>query len=327
MSEVSAPAAAPAASSPAPAAPAAPTDVSSTAPVTASEADSSEEEEEAEVEASAEAPKEEKKSSKRKYKTKVNGKQHEVELDPDNEEEVARYLQKAMASDEKFEEAAQLRKSVSQLVEMLKTNPLEILRRPELGIDIKALAEQVLNQEIEEMNKTPEQKKLEEMERKLKEYEEEKTKLEEAKRQAEMGKIQEEAFRQLDEDITSALSSSQLPKSPYVIKRIADTMIEAVNLGYPDVTVKDVLPVVEQQIQNEIRQMFELAPEDVLDGLTEKYVGKSTLNKMRQKRLAKSKKPVETAKQIKETAASTKSEKGKDSKEEKIRFKDLFGSF
>lgn len=271
--------------------------------------------------------KEEIKNLKKKLKAKVNGRQIDVEIDPNNEEELLRYVQKALASDEKFEEAANLRKSVSQLVEALKTNPLEILRRPELGIDIKALAEQVLNQELEDMSKTPEQKKLEEMERKLKEYEEERTKLEEAKRQAEISKFQEEAFRQLDEDITGALATSDLPKSPYVIKRIADTMIEAVNLGYADVSVKDILPIVEQQIQEEIRNMFEVAPEDVLEKLTDKYVGKSTLNKMRQKRLAKTKKPVETAKNVKETGTTSKTEANKQSTDSKKKFNDLFGKF
>lgn len=270
--------------------------------------------------------KEEIKSIKKMLKAKVNGRQVDVEIDPNNEEELLKYVQKALASDEKFEEAANLRKSVSQLVEALKNNPLEILRRPELGIDIKALAEGILNQEIEEMSKTPEQKKFEEMERKLKDYEEERTKLEEGKRQAEISKFQEEAFRQLDDDITSSLASSDLPKSPYVIKRIADTMIEAVNLGYADVTVKDILPIVEQQIQDEIRNMFEVAPEDILEKLTDKYVGKSTLNKMRQKRLAKTKKPVETAKNVKETGATSKTENAKPVSDKK-KFNDIFGKF
>ncbi len=309
---------------PAPAVSSAPVDAE--LPVTNDEVADEESDETVEEVAVKPASKEEKKSSKKKYSAKVNGKSRDVELDPSNDEEILQYIQKAMAADEKFEEAASLRKNVEQLVNTLKTNPLEILKHPELGINVKDLAQMIMNQELDDLAKSPEQKKLEEMERKLKDYEEEKTRLESEKHEAEKAKIQEQAFRQLDEDITSALASSELPKSPYVIKRIADTMIEAVNLGYPDVTVKDILPLVEQQIQEEIRQMFEIAPEEVFDKLTDKYLGKQTLNRMRQKRLAKTKKPIETAKQIQDTGKTSKTE-GDSKKAEKVRFKDIFGNF
>src|SRR5690606_30231940 len=144
---------------------------------------------------------------------------------------------KAMAADEKFQEAAMTRKQAEQLVTLLRENPLAVLKHPELGLDVKALATQILNQELDEMQKSPEQKKLEEMERQLKDREELLKKIEEEKRQAEMSRLQAEAYQQIDEDITNALSNTDLPKSPYVVKRIADAMIEAVNLGYEDVKV------------------------------------------------------------------------------------------
>lgn len=263
------------------------------------------------------------KKALKKYELQVNGKKKSIELDFDNDEDVKKYLSKAMAADEKFEEAAMTRKQAEQLVMMLKQNPLAILRHPELGLDVKALATQILNQELDEMQKTPEQKKLEEMEKQLKDREEMLKKIEEEKRQSEMARLQAEAYQQIDDDITDALSTSDLPKSPYVVKRIADAMIEAVNLGYEDVRVGDIMPYVEQQILTEIQAMFEAKPAETM----EKIIGKKNLDTYRKSKVSKAKaKPVETAQQVKDTGAKDKpKEDAKD--EKKVRFKDMFGTF
>jgi len=260
-----------------------------------------------------------KKANKKKYELKVNNKSKEIEIDLDNDEEVRKYLQKAMASEERFQEAAMTRKQAEQLIETLRTNPLAILKHPDLGLDIKKLAEQVLMEELEEADKSPEQKRIEELEKALKSREEREKALEDEKREAEMSKMQQEAMQQLDEDISAAIATSNLPKSPYVIKRIADTMIEAVNMGYTDVTVKDIMPLVEEQVTSEIQRLFEESPDEVF----EKIVGKKKLDSYRKARVAKAKQPIETLKQIKETA------KVPEKKQEapKQKFKDLFKPF
>lgn len=266
-----------------------------------------------------------KREAKRMYQLQINGKAKDIEIDTDNDDEMRKYLQKAMAADEKFQEAAMTRKQAEQLVDMLRTNPMAILKHPELGLDIKQLATQILNEELEEMAKTPEQKKLEEMEQKLKSYEEEKKKLEEGKRQADMERIQAEAYQQLDDDITEALGRSDLPKSPYVIKRISDAMIEAVQLGYVDVRVQDIMPYVEQQITEEIQAMFQAKPADVM----EKVIGKKNLDNYRKSKITKkaaTPKAVETAASIKDTGGKEKKSEAPQ-KDSKKRFKDVFGNF
>lgn len=263
------------------------------------------------------------KKALKKYEFQVNGKKRSVDFDPSNDEEVKKYLAKAMGADEKFEEAAMTRKQAEQLVTMLKENPLALLRHPELGLDVKALATQILNDELDDMQKTPEQKKLEALEKQLKEREEMLKRIEQEKRDAEMSKMQAEAYQQIDDDITNALSTSDLPKSPYVVKRIADTMIEAVNLGYEDVRVQDIMPYVEAQIMSEIQAMFAIKPTETM----EKLIGKKNLDEYRKAKVSKSRaKPIETAQQIKDTGAKNKPTE-KETKEEKVRFKDLFGAF
>lgn len=301
----------------APAAPAASSAPVETSPsAEASEVDLDAAESEGEVEATPEAPKP---SNKKKYQLKANGKDREIELDFDNDDDVKKYLSKAIAADEKFQEAAMTRKQSEQLIEMLRTNPLAILKHPDLGIDVKALAQYVLNEELEDMAKTPEQKKLEEMEKRIKDYEDDKKRLEDEKRQSEMARIESEAFQQLDDQISSALAKTSLPRSDYTIKRIADMMIDAVNAGYTDVTVEQIMPLVEDKVNRELQQMFEIAPDEVF----EKLVNKKRLDAYRKARVSKSKPtPAPTAKQVADSGNGAKTQSKQAPSELKI--KDLF---
>ena len=172
------------------------------------------------------------------------------------------------------------------------------------------------------MQKSPEQKRLEELEKKLAEKASREKELEEKHRQAELERIQVEAYKQLDDEITDALSKTDLPKSPYVIKRIADAMIEATELGYVDIRVQDIMPYVEQQVLQEIQQMFEAKPADVM----EKIIGKNNLDRYRKTKISKVKsKPVESQ-QMKDTGAKEAAKK-QEVELPKKRFKDIFGTF
>lgn len=312
--------------------PAAPAAVESSAPVDESKGSETIEEvelspEEAAAEAK-EAAKEEAKALKKKYQLKVNNKVKDLELDLSNDEEIQKYLQKAMAADEKFQEAAMLRKQVEQLVAELKSNPLAILKHPQLGIDVKALAQQVLNEEIEDMSLTEEQKKIRELETKLKEKEEKEKQIEEERTASERARLEQQAMQDLDDQITTVLSKSNLPKSPYVVRRIADSMLAAMDMGYKDVTPEQVLPFVEEQILGEINRLFESAPEDMFDKVMENVVGKKHLDKYRKTKVAKSKPKAQTttAAQVKDSGASVKPKEEKKQEEPK-RFKDMFKTF
>lgn len=260
---------------------------------------------------------------KKKYQLKVNNKVKDVELDLSNDEEVQKYLAKALGADEKFQEAANMRKQMEQLIGELKNNPLAILKHPELGIDVRKLAEMVLTEEIEEMQLTPEQKKIRDLENALKEREEKERIALEAKEKAERERLENEAIVHLDEQITQALSKSSLPQSPYVVRRLTDYMIQAIDAGFKDVTFEQILPYVEEQITGELNRLFESAPDDTFDKLMESVVGKKNLDKYRKKQVSKVKaspKPV-----VKDTGASNKNAEVKEAKPTK--FKDIFGNF
>lgn len=275
---------------------------------------------EAEQKAAAiEQKKEEIKAAKRQIQAKVNGKMRAIEIDPNDDKELTKYIEKALAADEKFSEASSMRKQVEGFIDALRKNPLEILRNKDLGLDLRALAEKVLMEDLEEQQKTPEQKEQEKLNKELEELKKQLEEEKNAKRNAELEKMREQQFKQLDDEITSSLQNSSLPKSPYVVKRIADALIEAVNLGYNDIGVKDIMPFVEEQIQLEIQQMFEAMPSEVL----EKLVGKQHLTNMRKTRIAQSKaKPALNA--IKDTG---KKEEVKKEESKAKSMEDVFGRF
>lgn len=270
-----------------------------------------------------EAEKKAEQALRKKYSLKVNNKVKDVELDLSNDAEIQKYLQKALAADEKFQEAANIKKGFAALIEQIKTNPLAILTHPDIGVDVKALATQVLAKEMEELEKSPEQKRIEELERKLKEKEEYEKKLEEERRQAELAKLEEEAVAELDMQITQALEKSDLPKSPYVVKRIADTMYNAMRLGYSDVTVEQIMPYVEEQITSELQALFDAAPDQTAKKLMEKFVGKKNLDRVRKASLAKAK-PA-SIKSVPDTGAVPKEKGDKKEEIETISVRSLLG--
>ncbi len=303
-----------------------PADISADAAVPEEVVESAEELEGEQPEAPAEEKKPEPPPTKRKIAAKVNNKVREVEVDLSNEQEIQRYIQRALAADEKFEEAAAMRKAVGELMQELKTNPKAILAHESIGLNLREFAQQILEQELEEMEKSPEQKKLEEMERKLKAYEEEKVKLAREKEEAERARRNEEALMELDQQISDALSKSELPKSPYIVKRIADTMSTAVELGYLDVTVEQIMPFVEQQVSGELSRLFEEAPEATATKLMERLVGKKSLDRYRSQKVAKVRKPAESAGKVTDTGGSTRA--AAPAQDEKpIKFSDMFGKF
>lgn len=253
---------------------------------------------------------------KKRVPLKVNGRDMEYEVDLDNDEELAKYLQKAMAADEKFQEAASIRKQMQQFVNALKSDPLSILSHPELGINIKDLAERVINNELEDLQKSPEQKRLEQLERDLKDREDKLKTVEEQKRAAELARLEEQAFQELDRDIDEALKSTSLPKSAYVMKRIADTLINANELGYTEISVKEIMPYVEQMMEQELQEMFGRMPEEVI----ERLMGQN-LDRVRRSKIAKAKK---VAPSVQETAAATKGAVKEETPAKKIRHKDFF---
>jgi len=277
---------------------------------------------------SAKEKKDEKKEIKKrisKLKLKFNGKEVEEELpfeiddDPKAIEFMQKQLQMAKLGNSKAQEYADLEKTVTSFLNELKTNPRKALSNPNIGVDLKKMAAEILEEEIANSQKSPELIEREKLEAKLRELEDEKKTKEEEFRTRELERLQEAEVTRYDTLMSQALEKSDLPKSPYVVKKMADIMIAGLNKGM-DLQPADVLPIVREEILSDIKSMFGVMPAEVL----KEVIGKDNLDKIRKHNMSKAKEkpPVTTSNLTKDVGHITKDEK-KDDK--KVSYKDFFG--
>lgn len=276
--------------------------------------------------ASAEAPKEPKKEeapkkNSRKFKLKVDGKEFEEEVNLDDDEYLTRHFQLAKASQKRMQEYSQLQKDVADFVKELKENPRKVLSDPNIGVDIKEFAAMILEEEIANSQKSPEQLAKEKLEGRLKELEDErKAEKEEFKRQ-EFQRLQQQAHDDYDRQISAALETTDLPKSPYIVKKVADYMLLALQNGV-DASPADVLPLVRDEMVNDLKEMFGVMPDEVIESI----VGKDVITRIRKKSIAKAKAqgtpPAPLKSGLKDTGTSTKKE---EEVKKKMSFKEFLG--
>ena len=216
----------------------------------------------------------------REFELKVNGKTINKKIDLSDEEAVKRELQKAYAGQQAMQKSAELEKIYAQEIERLKSDPFSVLE--ELGLDADELAELRIQQRIEEMKKSPEELAREQMQRELEEARQKLRDQEERAKEAEFAKMQEEAARALDDEISTALDAhTTLAASPYIVIKVADTMMWAMDNGFEDVTASDVLDTVEAEVKKEISSMMSQLPEEVMEA----YLGQKNIDRLRQKRI------------------------------------------
>lgn len=253
----------------------------------------------------------------KKFQLKVNGKVVEKEVDLSDENYIKNELQLAAAARQSMSEAAALKKNLEKEINRLKSDPFSVLA--ELGLDPDQLAQARLEQRVQELSKSPEQQAKEQYDKALAEAREEAKRLREEKEAIEFSKLQEQAAIALEEEIIDALDAHKtLPKSKHITKRVADSLLWAIDNGFPDATAQDVLPLVEKEWREEIAALMDDSPEEML----EMIIGKRNIDRLLTKKAPKLPTKVPNPNTIKATASSVK----QDSKEErkKISQRDFF---
>lgn len=258
-------------------------------------------------------------------KIKFNGKEYDEALPfeiPDDEAStkwMREQLQRSKLSASKAQEYSSLEKEVSAFIQELKANPKKALANPAIGVDIKKLAQEIIEEEIENAAKSPEQLEKERLEQELKTLKEEREKEKESGRQKEFERLQEQEYERYDQAMSKALEGSTLPKSPYIIKKMADYMLMGLQDGM-DLQPADVIGLVEQDMQNDLKEMFAVMPDDVIEAV----VGKDVIGRIRKKSIANAKAkqqpPVPLKSGIKDVAAEPKKEV-----KEPVNYKKFFG--
>jgi hypothetical protein len=248
----------------------------------------------------------------RKLQLKFNGREIEEDLDFEVDEKqrdwMVKQRQKAMLADHKANEYNQLEREIGAFIQELRQNPKKALSNPAIGMDIKQFAAQILQEEIEQSQKTPEQIEREALEEELRAIREERENEKKEMSAKELERLTEREFERYDNLMSSALESSDLPKSPYVVKKMTEYMMLGIENNI-DVSPSDVIPMIREELHRDIQEMFELMPAEVI----EQIIGKGSLDKLRKRRVAGSKPPVP----VKSSIADTGRRKEEPKKEEK----------
>ncbi len=226
----------------------------------------------------------------KKLKIKFNGREYEEDLPfeiPDDEASV-KYMRDKLQMDRlarsKAQDYSTLEREVQDFVNELKKNPKKALSNPAIGMDLKKLAQEIIEEEIENSTKSPELLAKEQLEAELKALKEEREQEKTEAQRRELEALQEKEFERYDQAVSKALEGSKLPKSPYIVKKMADMMLMGLQEGL-DVQPEDVIPLIEAEMQNDLKEMFAVMPDEVIEAL----VGKDVIGRIRKKSIAKGK--------------------------------------
>jgi hypothetical protein len=265
---------------------------------------------EAKSKADKEEAKKELAKAKHKYKLKVDGKEEEWE---GTDEDIQRELQLAKKARKEIQTSSELKKELAQFLQMLKTDPRSVLADPSIGVDLKAFAQQIINEQIEEELKSPEQREKEKLERELEELRKFHKEQEEARRTDEYNRLVQKTEQELEEQVASALETSGLPKTPYILKRMSDVMLSGLE-NDKEVSPKQALAIVRREMHKDLKDMFSVSPEDLIEEL----IGSDNIKRLNKRQLAKIKAAVPSLSSIKDTGAKPKEEKQPEAKKVKI---------
>jgi len=278
------------------------------------------------------APVEEPKSTKRKYVYRADGQDISEELDDAELTKRLALSKGAMSKMQKAAEAekekAQLEGEVKQLLDLLKTNPLALLKNPELGVDVRKLVEDYIKEDFanqekakQDAAKTPEQKALEAA---IAEAEETKKELARIKKESADREFEAATKREMESyqnEFRKAITAGDLPDSPYIMSKMADMMLTATKAGV-QVTPAELVPLVREQYIEEFKSMIGAK---VPDEVIEEILGGERIKALRSKQLARLKTTTPIPEPIKEVRSQPVEPKETEKSEKQLSFRDVFG--
>lgn len=171
------------------------------------------------------------------------------EIEVKSMEELTRIAQKGVGAELKFQEAAKLRQQAESFIEVIKDNPIELMRHPAFREKFEQAAEDLIWEKIQKEQMSAEERELAESKAELERY-----------RRAEQERQQQEQIRQRQEleakyradyqkQFIEALEVGGVPKSDWSVQRMALYMKQAIAQGMTNITPKDVVPYVRKDWQ------------------------------------------------------------------------------
>ena len=150
---------------------------------------------------------------------KVNGKV--IEVDISNEAQVNKLLQLGLASGDKFQEAARIKKEADEILAAAKTEKSAAKALKKAGFsdaEIREILEKELAGYYEEESLSPEEKARREREAKLAEYERREKEAEEREQMTKREREIQKEVENLETELLGALEKSSLPRTPILAK-------------------------------------------------------------------------------------------------------------
>lgn len=223
------------------------------------------------------------------------------------EAELLQRFEKADGADRKFQEAAQQRRQVENVLKALKTNPGKVLlnkalghnpaavikeivkEAAEAGIDMKELKQslsEVMYEWIKEEQLDPKDREIRDLKRKMEREENEKKAAKQAEDERILKELTSKSYKTLDDDITNTLKTSGLPKSTFTVKRVAYYLDQAFKLKQEyeargiqvrDPKASDVIALVRKDYDTMFRDLYQSADVETLINL----IGDENVNKIR----------------------------------------------
>lgn len=206
-----------------------------------------------------------------KHKVKVNGKEAEVDYD-----ELVKRYQLAEAAEERFQSAAKMRQeadSIKQQLAEYETDPWAYMAKH--GKDPYQAAEQLLLRKLQWEQMSEEQRALEIEKQKRIELEKRIEDMTAKERQDALAKAETQAIKEIDDEISEAVTELGVKPTPALIAQIAATLLSYHEAG-KQVTAKEVVKRVRDQISTSAREMISsmsvedlraFLPKGHLDGL------------------------------------------------------------
>jgi hypothetical protein len=221
------------------------------------------------VDAKTNAIKDAAKEAIRKHKLKVDG--EEIEVD---EEELKRGYTHQREANKKMQEGLKAKKQAEEFVKMLKADPLKVLSHPDIGHDVRKLAEEYLAAQLEDEMLDPKEKELRTYKQKLEAYENEKRQEREAKEKEATDKLKAEYSKKYSEEFVEALKTVDLPGTKEMVGQMARYIARAASINFP-MTPLEAAKLVQEDEDVRIRHRLKNAtPEQMVKILDEEGLQK-----------------------------------------------------
>ena len=167
----------------------------------------------------------------RRLSIKVDGQTEDVDIDSMDDAELTKRLQFAKAAQKRMQEASEIKKQQEAFRERLKKNPVEALKDPEFGVDVRKMIEEQILREYEEQQMDEPTRKLTQQERALAERETKIAEQEAKYAEREQAAINERVFNETKQQFEQALQTGGLPNNQHTISLMAEVAQQHLEAG------------------------------------------------------------------------------------------------